>query len=65
MGEHADEYYRREVMSRHGFDPGSMYKESKPKNQQQICPVPGCDRQFKPEQAIKDHLIDYHGITDT
>lgn len=32
MGEYADDQFRRDVMSKHGFDPGSMYSDSAPKS---------------------------------
>lgn len=60
MGEHADEYFRREVMNRHGFDPGSMNRDDKPKKPKKPCPK--CGRHFKTDQGVKDHLRDLHGI---
>ncbi len=57
MGEYADDYYRREVMNKHGFDPGSMYGD-KPKKAKPKCPK--CGKAFKGEQGVSDHLRDYH-----
>jgi hypothetical protein len=61
MGEYADDYYRQEVMNRHGFDPGSMYGDDKPKKQKKVCPK--CGKHLKTDQGVNDHLRDYHGIT--
>ncbi len=61
MGEYADDYYRREVMSEHGFDPGSMYGDDTPKKPKKACPK--CGKHMKTDQGVRDHLRDYHGLT--
>lgn len=58
MGEYADQYYRHQVKAEHGFDPGSMYAERKEKPR---CPK--CGKFKKNEQAVRDHMRDYHGLT--
>ena len=62
MGEYADDYYRSEVMKKHGFDPGSMYSDNRPKKQKIICPK--CGKRIKTDQGVNDHLRDYHDIPD-
>ncbi len=62
MGEYADDYYRREVMNRHGFDPVSMYGDDKPKKQKKNCPK--CGKSFKSDQAVNDHMRGYHKISE-
>jgi hypothetical protein len=61
MGEYADDYYRRDVINKHGFDPGSMYNsDNRPTKQKIICPR--CGKRIKTDQGVDDHLRDYHSI---
>lgn len=60
MGEYADDQFRREVISAHGVDPGSMYGEDTPRSLLPRCPT--CSKPFRSAQAIRDHLRDKHGI---
>lgn len=61
MGEYADDYYRRDVLHRYGFDPGSMYAEEKPEEKpKKTCPK--CGKHLKTEQGVINHLRDYHHI---
>jgi hypothetical protein len=58
MGEYADDYYRKEVKEKFGFDPGSMYAENKPKktkNHKTPCKLCG-----KFVAGMDDHLRDAH-----
>jgi hypothetical protein len=59
MGEYADDYFRKEVKDRFGFDPGSMYSESKATQKVQ-CKV--CSKRVK-ATGLKDHMRDAHGQT--
>ena len=58
MGEYADDYFRKEVQDRFGFDPGSMYGESKAGPQKVQCKV--CGKRVK-QVGMKDHMRDAHG----
>ena len=58
MGEYADKYYRREVMNKYGFDPGSMYGDDASKKVKPKCPK--CGKSFRGEQGVRDHLRDSH-----
>ena len=60
MGEYADDYYRREVMNKHGFDPGSMYADGKTREQKKNCSK--CGKYFKSDKAVNDHMRDYHKV---
>jgi len=52
------DYYRREVMNKHGFAPGSMYGDDTPKKAKPKCSK--CGKSFRGEQGVRDHLRDYH-----
>lgn len=56
MGDYADDQFRREVMSRHGFDPGSMYRDT---DRREIR-CRNCSRMFRTQQAADDHMRDKH-----
>jgi hypothetical protein len=56
MGEYADDYFRKQVMSKHGFDPGSMYDSGKEPERAQ-CPI--CGKRMKKE-GLADHKRDAH-----
>jgi hypothetical protein len=60
MGIYADDYYRKEVMNRHGFDPGSMYADEKSTKKKKNCMK--CGKHFQSDQAVNDHMRDYHKI---
>lgn len=63
MGEYADDYYRREMISKHGFDPGSMYGDDEPGKAKPKCKK--CGKRCKSDQGVRDHLRDAHGMTPT
>lgn len=60
MGEYAEEYFRREVKEKYGFDPGSI--EDVPKKTKPKCPK--CGKVFSVKHAVLDHLRDYHKIME-
>ena len=76
MGEYADDMYRREVQSKFGFDPGSMYVTSIGRTRSITCirrsagPAPKpvvkrvacevCGRRVK-LVGLADHTRDLHG----
>jgi len=55
MGEYADDQFRREVRSRFGFDPGSMYLD-----EPRRIACKKCSKWLRSEQALKDHERDKH-----
>jgi hypothetical protein len=61
MGEYADDYFRREVMGKFGFDPGPNDKGAKLTTKKVHCPK--CGRRVK-EIGLKDHLRTVHKIID-
>lgn len=61
MGDYADDYFRKEVKDRFGFDPGSMYGESKSKKPQKV-PCKLCGKRVKPA-GLEDHMRDAHAAT--
>lgn len=62
MGEYADDYFRQEVKSKFGFDPGSMYGEDQPTKSQRAHKCPKCNKAFRTQFAAKDHLRDKHNL---
>lgn len=56
MGDYADDQFRREVMSRHGFDPGSMYRDLDIREFRCLH----CSRMFRTQRAADDHMRDKH-----
>lgn len=56
MGEHADDYFRYEVRSKFGFDPGDDYTDKIKKVQCKIC-----QRRVK-EAGLDAHMRDVHGL---
>lgn len=59
MGEYADDYFRREVMGKFGFDPGPNDKSAKLTTKKVPCPK--CGRRVK-EVGLSNHMRDAHGI---
>ena len=62
MGEYADDYFRQEVKAKFGFDPGSMYGEDRPVKSPRVRKCPKCNKAFRTQFAVKDHLRDKHGV---
>ena len=61
MGEYADDYFRKEVRDKFGFDPGSMYGESKKNKPQKVqCKV--CGKRVK-QAGLQDHMRDIHATS--
>lgn len=54
MGEYADDYFRREMKSKYGFDPGGTEDLRVAKKQ---CPK--CGKRVK-ETGLADHMRDTH-----
>jgi hypothetical protein len=58
MGEYADDYFRREVEAKFGFDPGPNDKPThKAKPGKVHCPT--CQKRVK-AVGLKDHMRDAH-----
>jgi hypothetical protein len=69
MGEYADDMYRREVQSKFGFDPGSMYVTCSrevgiaPKLAPKRVACEACGKLVK-FGGLNDHTRDVHGGSD-
>jgi len=62
MGEYADDYFRKEVKSMFGVDPGSMYSAKKKQKIEKV-PCKTCGKRVKPT-GIQDHMRDAHKIIE-
>lgn len=62
MGEYADDYFRKQVKAKFGFDPDSMYSISQPRRDKTPCKV--CGKKFG-AVGMKDHVRDVHTPLNT
>jgi hypothetical protein len=54
MGEYADDYYRKEVKEKFGFDPGSMYTDRRSNERQRKKSSKGSTQSTIPTQGRSD-----------
>lgn len=63
MGEYADDYFRNEVKSKFGFDPGPNDKPSLKHTHGGKVACPKCSKRVK-VTGLKDHMRTVHHIKD-
>lgn len=61
MGEYAEDYFRREVQSKYGFDPGTE-KEGKKQKVASKVQCKTCGKHVK-AAGLTDHMRDAHGVS--